>query len=184
MKKLFSQEIRFKPNDEINFPEWQFKPLKKISQKVNTKNKDCSISIVLTNSAKHGIVNQQDYFDKDIANQNNLGGYYVVDKNDFVYNPRISESSPYGPIKRNKLKQGVMSPLYSVFRFHDENYLCFMEHYFNTALWHRYMHSVANTGARHDRMNISIEDFMGLPLPWPCLEEARKIVEFIDVINN
>ena len=53
-------------------------------------------------------MNQADYFDRDIANQNNLGGYYVAETDDFVYNPRISNNALVGPIKRNNLIRGVM----------------------------------------------------------------------------
>ena len=48
------------------------------------------------------------------------------------------------PIKRNHIGQGVMSPLYTAFRFKDENVLDYLEQYFNTTMWHRYMHSIAN----------------------------------------
>ena len=48
--------------------------------------------------------------------KDNLEGYYIVSVNDFVYNPRISVNAPVGPIKRNKLKEGVMSPLYLIFK--------------------------------------------------------------------
>ena len=47
---------------------------------------------VLTNSAEFGIINQREFFDHDIVNENNIGGYYIVRERDFVYNPRISAS--------------------------------------------------------------------------------------------
>lgn len=184
MQKLFKQEIRFKDDSGSKFPEWQELPLSELSLKVSSKNKDESVTQVLTNSAKDGIVCQGDYFNKDIANQGNLGGYTIVEKDDFVYNPRISELAPVGPIKRNHKEQGVMSPLYTVFRFKDKSLLDFVEHYFNTTMWHRYMHSIANFGARHDRMNITTSDFYALPIPVPCQEEREKIVAFIKALNR
>lgn len=184
MQKLFKQEIRFKDDGGSEFPDWQELPLSELSLKVSSKNTDESVTQVLTNSAKDGIVYQGDYFNKDIANQGNLGGYTIVEKNDFVYNPRISELAPVGPIKRNHKEQGVMSPLYTVFRFKDKSLLDFVEQYFNTTMWHRYMHSIANFGARHDRMNITTFDFYALPVPIPCQKEREKIVAFIEALNN
>ncbi|MEQ2355285.1 restriction endonuclease subunit S [Pseudoalteromonas piscicida] len=183
MQKLFKQEIRFKDDNGNDFPAWQTISLSKLASKNSIKNKDESVNIVLTNSAKDGIVNQGDYFKKDIANQGNLGGYTVVEKNDFVYNPRISELAPVGPIKRNHIGQGVMSPLYTVFRFKDDSLLDYLELYFNTTMWHRYMHSIANFGARHDRMNITTSDFYALPLPIPSEEERAKIVSFVNALE-
>ena len=45
-----------------------------------------------------GLIPQRDYFDKDIANSDNTNGYYVIEHNDFVYNPRKSSDAQYGPI--------------------------------------------------------------------------------------
>jgi type I restriction enzyme, S subunit len=125
----------------------------------------------------------QDYFDKEIANQNNLLGYYIVEKDDFVYNPRISTQAPVGPIKRNKLARGLMSPLYSVFRIKEEN-LDYFERYFETTFWHNYLKSVANYGARHDRMNITLEDFYNMPILLPSPEEQTKIANFLSSIDK
>jgi len=183
MRKLFKQDIRFKDDNGNAFPDWQTKPLSKLADKNSLKNKDNAVNAVLTNSAKSGIVNQGDYFNKDIANQGNLTGYTVVEKNDFIYNPRISELAPVGPIKRNHIGQGVMSPLYTAFRFKDESVLDYVEQYFNTTMWHRYMHSIANFGARHDRMNITSADFYALPLPMPSEAEREKIVDFIKALE-
>lgn len=183
MQKIFSQELRFKDDDGGEFPEWDFLELEKVAAKVKKKNKDTTISNVLTNSATQGIISQSDYFDRDIANQNNLGGYYIVETDDFVYNPRISANALVGPIKRNHLTVGVMSPLYTVFRFTKGN-LDFNERYFQTNHWHDYMKSISNTGARHDRMNITNESFFGLPLPSPVEAEQSKIASFLTAIDN
>lgn len=183
MQQIFSQSIRFTDDDGREFPEWDFLELEKIAFKVNSKNKDCSIKNVLTNSAVQGIVNQTDYFDKDIANQNNLGGYYIVEIGDFVYNPRISSNALVGSLKRNNLIKGIMSPLYTVFRFKEGN-LIFFEQYFQTIYWHDYMKSVANSGARFDRLNITNESFLNLPIPYPCIEEQTKIANFLTALDN
>ncbi|WP_373059374.1 restriction endonuclease subunit S [Zunongwangia sp. H14] len=183
MQKLFSQEIRFKDQNGKEFPEWKKKKLGDLADRITQKNTNDKINFVLTNSATQGIISQNDYFDRDIANQNNLQGYYVVSKDDFVYNPRISVHAPVGPIKRNKLREGVMSPLYSVFRFKDDKNLVFFEYFFETVLWHKYLNSVANFGARHDRMNISLNDFYLMPIPFPAVEEQRKIADFLSAID-
>ena len=127
-------------------------------------------------------MDQGDYFDKDIANAENLAGYYVLKKGDFVYNPRISVSAPVGPIKRNDLGDGVMSPLYTVFRFKQKD-TTFYNVYFATMFWHKYMKSVANYGARHDRMAITSGDLMNMPLPHPHPDEQTKIAEALSAMD-
>ena len=102
---------------------------------------------------------------------------------DFVYNPRVSVHAPVGPIKRNKLREGVMSPLYLVFRFKEKN-LKYFEYFFETNYWHDYLESVANIGVRHDRMNISNSDFFKMPIPFPSDEEQQKISTFLSSIDT
>ncbi len=183
MQKIFSQQIRFKQADGSPFPDWENKPLGKLATRQTKKNEDQAIIRVLTNSAIRGVIDQQDYFNKDIANSENLAGYYVIEKGDYVYNPRISVNAPVGPINKNRIGLGVMSPLYTIFRFKSKENT-FYEQYFHTSLWHKYMCSIANYGARHDRMNIATSDFMNLSLPCPSSEEQQKIVNFLTGIDR
>jgi len=183
MQKLFSGEIRSQNAQGNDFPDWEEKRLGDVAVRRTEKNSDLEHTRVLTNSAVRGIIDQGDYFDHAIANAENLGGYYIVESGDFVYNPRISASAPVGPIKRNDLGIGVMSPLYNVFRFKVKN-TAFYEQYFSSSFWYRYMKSVANYGARHDRMAISTKDFMNMPLPHPCPEEQQEIANFLSSIDR
>lgn len=175
---------------ELRFPEfrdsgeWQLSPLKKLATSCTEKNRDGNIVRVLTNSAEHGIVDQRDYFDKDIAVQGNLEGYFIVEKGDFVYNPRISSMAPVGPISKNNIATGVMSPLYTVFRFNFEND-DYYAHFFKTTGWHHYMRQVSSTGARHDRMAISKSDFIAMPIPAPTVqEEQQKIADCLSSVDE
>lgn len=162
---------------------WERKELCEISKRVTLRNNSNLVKNVFTNSAAQGIVNQRDFFDKDIANQNNLLNYYIVEKNDFIYNPRISNLAPVGPISRNHLGIGIMSPLYTVFKFTKGN-LDFFETFFSTTFWYEYLESIANYGARFDRMNITIADFNKLPIPFPSLPEQTKIASFFTAIDQ
>jgi len=155
--------------------EWTTRELGAISVKVSQKNKNNEYSETLTNSAEHGIISQRDFFDKDISNQKNLDGYFVVYPDDFVYNPRISNYAPVGPVKRNLLgRAGVMSPLYYVFRMVDGN-LNFVEKYFESIYWHEFMKLNGDNGVRADRFNIKDSIFETMPIPFPTLEEQAII---------
>lgn len=183
MQKIFGQKFRFKCENGKDYPEWEIAELNEIASKVNKKNRDNSVSTVLTNSAIQGIVSQKSYFEREIVTESNLSGYYVVNVGDFVYNPRISATAPVGPIKMNELSKGIMSPLYTVFRF-NQGSLKFYQYFFESSVWHDYMKSVANSGARHDRMNISGADFLALPMPQPTEDEQTKIANFLSGIDD
>lgn len=162
---------------------WGFKPLGKLAKRSIRKNVDGKITRVLTNSAEYGVVDQRDFFEKDIANQDKLEGYYVVEEGSYVYNPRISAMAPVGPISKNKIGLGVMSPLYTIFKFNNSNNN-FYAHYFKSTHWHQYMRKVSSTGARHDRMSISNNDFMMLPLPVSTVEEQQKIADCLSSLED
>ncbi|HFI0378747.1 TPA: restriction endonuclease subunit S [Streptococcus suis] len=183
------------PNKEKNIPKrrfkafenadaWELRKLGEVSKKISEKNVDNLYSETFTNSAEHGIISQRDFFDKDISNATNLNTYYIVQNNDFVYNPRISNYAPVGPVKRNKLgRTGVMSPLYYVFRTHDidEGYL---ETYFDTTYWHSFMKLNGDSGARADRFAIKDSVFAEMPLPIPSLPEQEAIGTFFSTLDQ
>lgn len=163
---------------------WEQRKLNEIADKVSEKNKNNEFSEPFTNSAEQGIIRQKDYFDREIVNNENLNGYYIVRNDDFIYNPRISATAPVGPINRNRLgRNGVMSPLYTVFRTHDIDNL-YLEFYFKTTKWHRFMKLNGDSGARFDRFTISSTQFMEMPIPYPTLEEQQKIGEYFESLDT
>ncbi|EKO3906890.1 restriction endonuclease subunit S [Vibrio fluvialis] len=182
-KKAFEPKLRFKRDDGADFSSWSVRPLKEIAVRSTKKNSAEDVRRVLTNSASDGVVDQRDYFEKDIANKDNLSGYFVVEKDAYVYNPRVSSLAPVGPISKNKAGKGVMSPLYTVFSFNDSDN-DFYEHYFKSNQWHAYMRKVSNTGARHDRMNVTNDDFMSMPMPCPEKGERDKIADCLSSLDE
>jgi len=165
---------------------WEELQLSDICQKVTEKNKDNKFNETFTNSAEFGIINQRDFFEKDISNEKSLNTYYVVRNNDFVYNPRISNYAPVGPIKRNKLgRTGVMSPLYFVFRIINSNIdLNFLETFFDTNTWHKFMKLNGDSGARADRFAIKDSVFLTMPIAFPSLPEQQAIGAYFSNFDN
>lgn len=164
---------------------WEQRKLSDISTKVTTKNVDVHYTETLTNSAEQGIISQVDFFDKEISNKDNINGYYIVENHDFIYNPRISTLAPVGPINRNKLNRtGIMSPLYTVFRASKVD-LGFLEWYFQSNHWHRYMKLNGDSGARADRIAIKDSTFFDMPIKTPVnIKEQVLIGETLEKFNQ
>ncbi len=162
-------------------PPWECLPLKKLAKRITQRNTHGADLRALTNSAERGVVDQREYFGRDIAK--NTDNYYIVEKGDYVYNPRISSSAPVGPISKNQIGTGVMSPLYTVFRFRsDAN--DFFAHFFKSSRWHRYLRRVSNSGARHDRMAVTNDDLMQMPIPTPSPREQQKVADCLSSLDN
>lgn len=149
------------------------------------KNTDGQITNVICNSAKQGLIPQREYFDKDIANSDNTSGYYIIEENDFVYNPRKSSDAPYGPISSYKYSDaGIVSPLYLCFRAKGAINPSFYEWYFRSSAWHRYVYMSGDSGARHDRVSIKDDVFFAMPISIPSVREQEHIASFLDMIDQ
>ena len=174
-------KLRFPGFDEP----WNKSKLSACFAKNIKKNTDGRISNVICNSAKMGLIPQRDYFDKDIANSNNTSGYYIIEHNDFVYNPRKSSDAPYGPISRYACPDaGIVSPLYLCFRAKGDVDTNFFEWYFRSFAWHRYIYMTGDSGARHDRVSIKDDDFFSMPIRFPSSIEQKKIASFLSAIER
>ena len=174
-------KLRFPGFDEP----WQSTLLSSVFTKNTKKNTDGQITNVICNSAKQGLIPQREYFDKGIANSDNTSGYYIIEENDFVYNPRKSADAPYGPISRYKYAEaGIVSPLYLCFRAKKEINPSFFEWYFRSSAWHRYVYMSGDSGARHDRVSIKDDTFFAMPINLPSAHEQEHIASFLERIDQ
>ena len=172
----------------MRFPEfsgeWEKNNLSKFSSKITKKNKGNFINNVLCNSANLGIIPQNDYFDRDIANADNTDSYYIIEQGDFVYNPRKSTAAPYGPVNiYNGEKPGIISPLYlcfSVFNISPS----FLFYRFKSSVWHPYVYSHGDTGVRYDRVSIKDDVFFDMPIYTPTQNEQEKIATLLFLIDE
>ena len=174
---------------KLRFPEftepWKATQLCNLFSKNTQKNSKGTVTNVISNSAKNGLIHQKDYFDKDIANADNTAGYYIISKNDFVYNPRKSTDAPYGPISRYTYgEDGIVSPLYLCFRGNNDVNPEYFERFFKSSVWHRYIYMSGDSGARHDRVSIKDETFFEMPIHMPSNEEQKKIAAFLSLIEQ
>lgn len=174
-------KLRFPGFDEP----WNTALLSDYFVKSTKKNSDGMISNVICNSAKQGLIPQREYFDKDIANSDNTNGYYIIESNDFVYNPRKSADAPYGPISSYQYPEaGIVSPLYLCFRAKREINPFYFEWYFRSSTWHRYIYMSGDSGARHDRVSIKDDVFFAMPINVPSAKEQERISLFLDAIER
>lgn len=186
MQKLFNQEVRFKADDGSDFPDWEEGTVGTLFSPVVNKNKDGSVRNVITNSAEYGLIPQRDYFDKDIAIKDNTMNYTIIQKGDFVYNPRKSTTAPFGPFNIYEREEvGIVSPLYMCLKPNNKEMAPYLTWYFRTSKWHPYIvtHG-AQSGARHDRVGMTTALMAGIPVAYPSFPEQQKIADCLSAFDD
>ena len=165
--------------------EWACVRLGDIFKKVSRRNADGVIKNVITNSAEYGLIPQRDFFDKDIAVDGNTANYYVIENGDFVYNPRKSNSAPYGPFNRYTLsEQGIISPLYTCLVLQADISPSYLAWYFKSDAWYRYIYDNGSQGVRHDRVSMTDDLLMGIPVMYPSHEKQLLYADILDVVET
>lgn len=138
---------------------------------------------VLSVSGEYGIVNQIEFQGRSFAGVS-VANYGVVETGDIVYTKSPLKSNPYGIIKTNKGKPGIVSTLYAVYKPKDNTAPEFVQTYFEQdARMNNYMHPLVNKGAKND-MKVSAENALKGLVFFPCKKEQLKISEFFANLDN
>lgn len=164
---------------------WTYVRLGDIFKKVSRRNSNGEIKNVITNSAEYGLIPQRDFFDKDIAVDGNTTNYYVIEYGDFVYNPRKSRTAPYGPCNRYTLRdKGIISPLYTCLVLQSDINPSYLAWYFKSDAWYRYIYDNGSQGVRHDRVSMTDDLLMSIPVILPNKKRQQKIADMLDMIES
>ena len=128
-------------------------------------------------SGDFGIVNQIEFQGRSFAGAS-VANYGVVETGDIVYTKSPLKSNPYGIIKANKGKNGIVSTLYAVYKPKQSVNPEFVQIYFEQdARMNNYMHPLVNKGAKND-MKVSAENALKGQIVFPDIKEQRTISEF------
>ena len=155
-------------------------PLEKILHEVSEKSTTQNQYPVLSSTVK-GLFLQNEYFDRSIASDNNIG-YKIVHKGQIIISP---QNLWMGNLTFNdKYENGIVSPSYKIYDI-DQKYskkyiywlLTSKRSFFNYGL-------VSEQGASIVRRNLSIDAFMGLSIPVVkdrnCESKIEKLIDLIE----
>jgi len=181
MQKIFSQEIRFRGFSS----EWKRMKLNELLSEPKERNFENKFDKkdVLSVSGKYGIVNQIAFQGRSFAGVK-VDNYHIVELEDIVYTKSPLKSNPYGIIKSNKHKAGIVSTLYAVYRPKKNLNSKYLDYYFqlddNT---NRYLRPLVHKGAKND-MKINNSHVLSDYISIPPLKEQTKIANFLSSIDK
>ena len=173
----------------VRFPgfkdEWEHKPLNKLLSLSKNTNKDLKFGKenVLSVSGEHGVVNQIGHLGRSYAGSS-VHNYNVVERNQIVYTKSPLKANPYGIIKLNKDKAGIVSTLYAVYNVKENSNGRFIEYYFSLdANLNRYLRPLVRKGAKNT-LQISDEESIQGKIFKPTLPEQQKIAHFFSTLDK
>ncbi|GIT98807.1 restriction endonuclease subunit S [Sulfurovum sp. TSL1] len=184
MQKIFSQEIRFKADDGSEFPEWEEKKLNELMFEHKERNYEQKFdkNDVLSVSGTYGIVNQIEFQGRSFAGAS-VDNYHIVEVNDIVYTKSPLKSNPYGIIKVNQYKAGIVSTLYAVYRPKENLLSEYLGFYFQLDdNVNRYLRPLVHKGAKND-MKINNSYAISDSITIPSKQEQTKIANFLSSID-
>ena len=174
MKKVFSQEVRFKRVDGSDFPMWEegcFGDLIEIYDERVTA--DCTLP-VLTSSKQYGIQYQSDHFAKE--QRHDITGYSVLPKGYCTYRNR-SDGTDFTFNINNLCDKGIVSKFYPVFRATDRCVLYFLMTLLNNEPIT--VKKISITAKGTGQKVLSFLDLQKISISIPCLEEQCLIADFL-----
>ena len=155
---------------------WEQRKLGELVERVTRKNDGLESDLPLTISAQYGLVDQREFFSKQVASRD-LSGYYLLMRGEFAYNKSTSVASPWGVVKRLvNYEKGCVSTLYIAFNARNIN-PDFLATYYETDRWHKGIQAIATEGARnHGLLNVAPDDFFATGLIIPTDHEEQQAI--------
>ncbi|MDK4807518.1 MAG: restriction endonuclease subunit S [Novosphingobium aromaticivorans] len=158
-------------------PAWTCKPIGKLAKEISERNVDGADHEVLSCSKYDGFVRSLEYFKKQVFSAD-LSGYKRIWRGDFGFPSNHIEEGSIG--LQNLIDVGVVSPIYTVFRFAadkvDENYAYAV---LKTELY-RHIFEVSTSASVDRRGSLRWREFSSLPFPVPPLAEQKAIAAVLE----
>lgn len=174
---------------ELRFPEfegvWTTEPLNKAFREKKSRNLDGRFtkSNVLSVSGDVGVVNQIEHMGRSYAGVSVLD-YHVVEQGDVVYTKSPLKLNPFGIIKTNHGRAGIVSTLYAVYEVQEQHDPNFWGRYFELDdRTNQYLMPLVHKGAKND-MKISNSRVLIDPVTYPLKAEQERIAAFFDAIDQ
>ena len=140
-------------------------------------------SDVLSVSGDCGIVNQIELLGRSFAGKS-VADYHIVRTGNIVYTKSPLKEYPYGIVKYNSGKDGIVSTLYAVYHHRENVNGRFVEHYFTSPQrTNRYFKPIVRIGAKHD-MKIGNNEVLENTVLFPSLEEQNRITVLLDLLDQ
>jgi type I restriction enzyme S subunit len=158
--------------------DWKRVRLGEVIEEVKDRKGRRNVSTVLTVSNVEGLVDQTDFFGRNLSSEN-TSKYKIVEKWYFVYNPARINVGSIG--LNNSYDLAIVSPMYSVFRTKDKLLPKYL--YFWTQL-PIFRNMVINNTAGSVRESLNFSRLINFDFLLPPLSEQQLIADVLSQIDE
>ena len=155
---------------------WEIVPLKAVFQSRNEDNRNLKYTQILSLLKDIGVIPYEEKGAIGNKSKENLSGYKIARKNDFILNKMNAVIGSLGVSNYD----GLVSPIYLILYITNSNYfLSFYSYIFQSKEFQKSLKQYAY-GIMDIRESIDFLEFKNAKLPLPPLNEQRQIAEFLD----
>jgi len=165
--------------------EWRVKKLNELLLETKTRNRNLELgpADVLSVSGEYGCVNQIEHMGRSYAGVS-VKDYHVVENGDVVYTKSPLKKHPFGIIKENKGKRGIVSTLYAVYRPLADCSASYLDHFFSGEYnLNAYLQPLVKKGAKND-MKVNNADVLKGNICVPGLSEQQEIARCFSSLDE
>lgn len=176
MQKLLTGKVRLpgftQPWKEVKLGDF----LKEHTEKTTENDQYQVLSVT-----KNGICSQEEYFEKQIASENNIG-YKILRKHDIVFSPM---NLWMGSIGFSEYDIGIVSPAYKIFSVNENVALfSFLKHFMiiNRMIYLYLINS--EQGASIVRRNLDLDGLLSSKVSIPDITEQQAIADVLSAADD
>jgi type I restriction enzyme, S subunit len=179
-KKWLLQELLSGKRRLVKFKdEWKKIKLEDIFLEIDERTEENDEYPILTSSRK-GMFFQSDYFNKQVASQNNTG-YKIIREGQFTYRA-MSDDGNYTFNVQNLCFKGIVSPAYSVFSINNQKANDYYIYQFlNDYSFTRYLRILQQGGTRQ---SLNFDKLCNVEVKLPALNEQIAIANILFKANQ
>ena len=165
---------------------WEQRKLNDYLETSTEKNVENAFGVddVLSVSGDFGVVNQIEFQGRSFAGAS-VSNYGILETDDVVYTKSPLKANPYGIIKTNKGKTGIVSVLYGVFHPKANTFSPFIQTYFEqNARLNNYLRPLVNKGAKNTLLISDDESINGIVIFPDSVKEQKIIGVLFEQLDN